>query len=170
MDKAWSARLIVTQLATILDYLDRIIQGSFRQEHAERLEAANTILRDSILLQKSITLESLKPEIMGRINEMASDSDCMKLSLAMENIKPALKIEHSRIARITGPLLAGNRLNTEAIRSNVNVLFEALSSRYNSTIDPQKIESLQESSLFTLEALYEVIRTLIIQASSEINS
>jgi hypothetical protein len=165
MDKAWSARLIVTQLASILDYLDRIIDGSFREEHLERLQAANTILRDSILLQKSITLESLKPEIMGRVNELASDSDCMKLSLAIENIKPALKIEPTRIARITGPLLPGNKLDPVTIKDNVKTLFEALHSRYDSTVDPQKIESLQESSLYTLEAVYEVIRVLVIQNS-----
>jgi len=165
MDKAWSARLIITQLATIQDYLDRIIKGTFREEHIERLQASNNILRDSVLLQKSIALEALKPEIMGKISDMASDFDCMKLSLAIENIKPALKIEPSRVARITGPLLKDNRIDPATIKTNVGILFESLYSRYNTAVDEQKIEALQESTIHTLEALYEVIRCLIIQVS-----
>jgi hypothetical protein len=167
MEKAWSARLIVTQLTSIVDYLDRMCQGNFRFEHIERLQASNDILKDCILLQKGIALENLKPGMMSQVCELVSDGDCMKLSLVMENIRPTIKIEETRVNRITGPLLPGNKIDPAVVAANIKVLFESLQIRYRTATDENVMELLQPSTLNTIEAFYEIIHRLIIQTSVE---
>jgi hypothetical protein len=168
MQNSSSAKSLVVQLSSLVNYVDKIASGSATIDDIEMMSAVNNVLRDCVILQKNIKLKKIKQDILAGVESCVSNTDFQKLGAYLENIHPSINVSQERISRLIGQMNKEGKIHAESVKENIFAVFETLKKRLEE--DAHEKSDLQDMTLQSAEAICEVIRRLLIQESAQIKS
>lgn len=166
MQDSTSARSLITQLASLVNHLEKISSGPFEEKDIELLGAVNDILRECILSQKRIKLQKANQNMLGEVESYISDSEHQRLKAVLDNLKPNINVLQHRVARLIGDMNPDGTISASAVKNNILYIFDTLKNKIGN--DAQEVAEIQVMSLQSVEAVCEVVRRLIIQESSKV--
>jgi len=168
MQDSTSARSLITQLSSLVNHLEKMASGRFEDRDIEMMAAVNNVLKDCILTQKKIKLQKANQNMMAAAENYISDADHQRLKAFLDNMKPSMNVLQQRVARLIGDMRADGTISAAAVKENVQYVFETLKSKLG--CDSQEAAEIQDMSLQSIEAIWEVVRRLILQEGSKVQS
>ncbi len=123
----------------------------------EIIVSLNSVVRDWLLIQKSIKIKQIGPDFVGRAQNYVSKEDCQKIVTVLESMKPVICIDELRIARLTGQKYPGGKIDPAVLRDNITVTYDVLKAK---TASGQENYAVMDQTIYTVEAAYEAIRRL----------
>ena len=167
MKDSTSAQSLIVQLSSLASHLEKISNGSAGIRDIELMSAVNGVLKDCILLQKNMKLKKVKQEMSAGSEVHISDTDHQKLQAYLENIQPSINVDQQRVSRVIGQMSSEGNISAAAVKENIFETFETQKNKLGGN-DQEECLELQDLTLISAEAIYEVVRRLIIQESSRL--
>jgi hypothetical protein len=165
MQDSTSARSLIVQLSSLVNHLEKMASGSVEDKDIELMAAVNNVLKDCILGQKRIKLQKANQNMLAEAENYISDADHQRLKAFLDNMKPSMNVLQQRVARLIGDMRADGTISAANVKSNVLYIFETLKNKLGN--DAQEVAEIQVMSLQSVEAIWEVVRRLIIQEGSK---
>lgn len=164
MQSAASAKSLITQLSSLVNHLEKIASGSFSELDIEMMAAVNNVLKECIIAQKKIKMQKANQDMLAISENYICDADHQRLKAFLDNMKPSMNVLQQRVARLIGEMRADGNISAAAVKQNVLYVFDMLKNKISS--DCQEEVEIQDMSLQSAEAIWEVVRRLIIQEGS----
>ena len=166
MQESSSARSLVVQLSSLVNYIDKIAGGSATIDDLEFMAAVNGVLKDCVLLQKNIKLKKVKHDMLAGAESYVSDADFRRLTLFFDNLRPSISVSQQRVSRLIGQMSPDGKIDAVSVKENIFAIFETLKNRLDGA--GQDAEELQDLTLQSAEAICEVVRRLIEQENDKL--
>jgi len=167
MQDSSSARSLVVQLSSLVNYIERIANGTVSVRDLEFMAAVNGVLKDCILIQKNMKLGKVKQSMLAGVENYISDADFRRLAAFLDNLRPGIYVSQQRVARLIGEMNAEGKLDAASVKENIFAVFETLRNRLDG--GDQSAAELQDLTLQSAEAICEVVRRLIDQENTRLN-
>jgi hypothetical protein len=161
MQESSSAKSLIVQLSSLINYLDKVSSGGASFQDLELMSAVNGVLKDCVLLQKNIKLKKAKQKILAETESYISDQDFQRLSAIIEGLKPSINVSQQRVSRLIGQMSPDGKIDPAAVKENVLAVFETLKKRLDDS--GEDAAELQDLTLQSAEAACEVVRRLVSQ-------
>lgn len=168
MQDSTSAKSLVVQLSSLVNYIGKIAGGSATINDLEQMSAVNNVLKDCVLIQKNLKLNKIKQSTLEGVESYISDADFQRLSAYLDNLRPSINVAQQRVARLIGAVDKEGNIDAKSLQENVFAIFETLKNRLDES-GPDATE-LQDLTLQSAEATCEVVRRLIAQEQKRMES
>jgi hypothetical protein len=155
-----SLKFVVVQLGSIISSLNKISDGTADDRTWEIIISLNSVVKDWVIIQKSIKIMLLKPDFLGKVEGYISNGDYYKIEKMLESVKPAISVVEQRIVRITGQNDALSKIDPKLFKDNIVVTYDVLKAKAESE---NENEPVMDQTIATVEAMCEAIRRLIDQ-------
>jgi len=166
MQDSTSARSLIAQLASLVNHLEKMAGDSFEDKDTEMIAAVNNVLKECILTQKKIKLQKANRNMLSGAENYISDGDHQRLKAFLDNLKPSMNVMQQRVARLIGKMKPDGTISAASVKDNVLNVFETLKNKIGS--DSPETAEIQDMSLQSAEAIWEVVRRLIIQEGTKV--
>ena len=155
-----SLKFVVVQLGSIISSLNKIADGTSDDRTWEIVISLNSVVKDWVIIEKSIKIMLIKPDFLGKIEGYISNGDYYKIEKMLDSVKPAISVVEQRITRITGQKGAESKIDAKLFKDNITVTYDVLKAKAESEAEN---EAVMDLTIYTVEAMYEAIRRLIDQ-------
>jgi len=167
MENTLSGKFLTAQLGSLLTCLDKAASGSgVTQRDLEVMLHLHTVLKDCVVLQKNAKLQSLKPELLGKIEGFISGSDYTKIKAVLDSVHAGYSISRDRVALISGSRDITGRIHIGTAKNNIAAIVENLQVRLQG--NPEGEGTIPDVILYSIEAACEVVRLIIEQCHEDI--
>ncbi len=161
MQESTSAKSLIVQLSSLVNYIEKIVTGGASINDLEQMSAVNGVLKDCVLLQKSIKLKKVKQNTLAEAENYITDQDFQRFKAVLDNLHPGINVSQQRVSRLIGQMSPDGRIDPAAVKENIFAVFETLKKRLDDA--GQETAELQDLTLQSAEATCEVVRRLISQ-------
>jgi hypothetical protein len=168
MQDSTSAKSLIVQLSSLVNYIGKIAGGSATINDLEQMSVVNGVLKDCVIIQKNLKLKKIKQSTLEGMESYISDVDFQRLAAYLDNLTPSVNVAQQRVSRLIGAVDREGKIDAKSLQENVFAVFETLKNRLNES-GPDATE-LQDLTLQSAEATCEVIRRFIAQEQKRIES
>jgi len=161
MQESSSAKSLIVQLSSLVNYIDKVAKGSESQLDLELMEAVSGVLKDCVLLQKNMKLGKIKHDALAGMESYISEPDFQRLKAFLDNLRPGINVSQQRVLRLIGQMSPEGKIDAASVRENIFAVFETLKNKLDA--GGQDSPELQDLTLQSAEAVCEVVRRLILQ-------
>ena len=168
MQDSSSAKSLVVQLSSLVNYAGKIAGGNATINDLEQMSAVNSVLKDCLLLQKNLKLNKIKQNTLEGAESYISDADFQRLAAYLDNLRPSINVAQQRVSRLIGLVDKEGKIDAKSLQENIFAVFETQKNRLDES--GQDSTELQDMTLQSAEAICEVVRRLIGQEHERIKS